>query len=107
MLSFLHIHLIAGYNGPVEECHRVTQKTKLSFTWHLVAEGLHETCDVQLLCRDAKRRGVHLPQAWKSKWALGTEVLPTDVWAREAVQRARDELSLSEDIKLDCRRCLF
>ena len=86
------------YHGPAETCHRVAQKTKLRFTWHLTAEGINETCDVQLLCRDAARRGVHLPQAWKSKWALGAEVLSFDALAREAVQRARDEFSLSADV---------
>ena len=91
------------YNGPAEECHRVTQKTKLSFTWHLMADSLNEACDFQLLCRDAARRGVHLPKAWKSKWSLGVEVLPTDVWALEAVQRARTEFSLTDGVKLDCR----
>ena len=91
------------YNGPAEICHRVVQKTKLRFTWHLTAEGINETCDVQLLCRHAARRGVHLPQAWKSKWALGAEVLSFDALAHEAVQLARDEFSLSGDVKLDCR----
>ena len=100
------LHFSTRCNGPAEICHRVVQKTKLRFTWHLTAEGINETCDVQLTCQNAVRRGVHLPQAWKSKWALGTEVLPTDVWAHEAVRHARDEFSLSEDIKLDCRRCI-
>ena len=104
MLSLLHVHVVAGYNGPAEECHRVTQKTKLSFTWHLMAEGLHETCDVQLLCRDAKRRGVHLPQAWKSGWHMGADVLPVDAWARDAVRRVWDDFSLPPATKLDCRQ---
>ena len=101
--SFVQTHLSTRYNGPAEDCHRVTQKTKLSFTWHLVAEGLNETCDVQLLCRDAARRGVHLPKAWKRKWSLGAEVLSVDALAREAVRRVRGELSLSNEVKLDCR----
>lgn len=91
------------YIGPVEACNRVAQKTKLRFTWHLTAEGINETCDVQLLCRHAAGRGVHLPPAWKSKWPLGATVLSFDALAREAVQRARHEFSLSEDVKLDCR----
>ena len=95
--------LSARYNGPTEECHQVTQKTKLCFTWHLVADGLNETCDVLLLCRDAVRRGIHLPQAWKSKWKPGGKVLPIDAWAHASVQRVRDEFSLPEDVKLDCR----
>ena len=101
--SFVQSHFSAGYNGPADECHRVTQKTKLRFTWHLVAEGLNETCDVRLLCHHAARRGVHLPKAWKSKWNLSAEVPPVDTLAHEAVQRARDEFSLSDATKLDCR----
>ena len=97
------LYVNTRYNGPVETCNRVAQKTKLRFTWHLTAEGINETCDVQLLCRHAARRGVHLPQAWKSKWALGAEALSFDALARDAVQRARGEFSLSEDVKLDCR----
>ena len=96
-------HSSARYTGPAEKCHQVTQKTKLRFTWHLVAEGLHETCDVQLTCQHAVQRGVHLPKAWKSKWRPGTEVLLTDLWAREAVQHARAEFSLTDDVKIDCR----
>ena len=97
------LHFSTWYSGPAEICHRLTQKTKLRFTWHLTTEGLYETCDVQLLSRHVARRGVHLPQAWKSKWVLGAEVLSFDALAHEAVQRARDEFSLSEDVKLDCR----
>ena len=58
------------YNGPVEENDCVTQKTKLRFTWHLEADDYHEVCDVELLCRDAARRGVHLPSAWKNTWNM-------------------------------------
>ena len=95
--------LSTRYDGPAEICHRLAQKTKLRFTWHLTAEGINETCDVQVLLHNAVRRGVHLPQAWKSKWALGAEVLSFDALAHEAIQRARDEFSLPNDVKLDCR----
>ena len=97
-------HLCAGYKGPAAEGSSVTAKTQLRFTWHLVCEGLNETCDVQILYRHAARRGVHLPKAWKNKWNLSADVPPVDTWAREAVPRARDEFSLSDVTKLDCRR---
>ena len=96
-------HLCAGYKGPAEECNTVTAKTQLRFTWQMLCEGVSETCDVQLLCRDAIRRGVHLPKAWKSKWHLSADVPPVDALAHEAVHRARDEFSLSDATKLDCR----
>ena len=91
------------YNGAVGEHARVTQKTMLRFTWHLVAEDFSEECDVQLLCRDVERRGVHVPKAWKSKWNRSAEVPAVDSLARAAVKRAREELSLSDATKLDCR----
>ena len=76
----------------------------LRFTWLLEADGFSEKCDVQLLCRHAARRGVHLPKAWKSKWNQSAEVPAVDALARAAVQRAREELSLSDATKLDCRQ---
>ena len=97
-------HLCSGYKGPSEECSNVTAKTQLRFTWHLVCEGFNETCDVQILYHNAARRGVHLPKAWKNQWNLSADVPPVDALAHEAVQRARDELSLSDATKLDCRR---
>jgi len=94
---------VARYKGPVGEHEHVTQKTMLQFTWHLFAEDFNKECDVQLLCRDAARRGVHVPKAWKSKWNQRADVPSVDALARAAVQRAREELSLSDATKLDCR----
>jgi hypothetical protein len=74
----------------------VTQKTMLRFKWRLEADDFNEECDVQLLCRHAVQRGVHVPSAWK--------VPAVDALARAAVQRAREELSLSDATKLDCRQ---
>ena len=82
---------------------RVVQKTKLRFTWHLVAEGVCEAGEVQLLCRDAARRGVHLPEEWRSDLNLRTEAPAVDAFALSAAQRVRQELSLPEATKLDCR----
>ena len=50
---------------------------------------------MQLLCRHVAQRGVHVPSAWK--------VPAVDALARAAVQHAREELSLSDATKLDCR----
>ena len=108
MCSSLQKSFGARYSGPVEACQRVTQMTKLSFTWLCVAEGLNETCEVQLTCQHAIQRGVHLPKAWKSRWRPGGEVLPTDAWAHDAVQRVRGEFALTDDVKIDCRLgCFF
>ena len=92
------------YSGPVEECHRVTQKTQLRFTWHLAASDLTEVCEVRLRCDNAMRHGVHLPKAWRKKrdW-MSAEVPLVDTWSHEAVRRVRDDFSLPPAIKLDCR----
>ena len=75
----------------------MTQKTMLRFKWRLEADDFNEECDVQLLCHNVAKRGVRVPSAWK--------VPAVDALARAAVQRAREELSLSADAtKLDCRQ---
>ena len=102
--SLLEFNLSSRYNGPADERRRVSAKTKICFTWHLIGEGLNETCDVQVLCHNAVQRGVPLPKAWKSKWSLGAAVLSVDALAHDAVQRVRGEFSLTDDVKLDCRR---
>ena len=37
---------------------------------------------------------------------MSADVPPVDALAREAVKRARDDLSLPDATKLDCRRCM-
>ena len=105
--AIIWIPFVARYTGPAEEGDRVTQKTQLCFTWRLVADDVAEVCEVQLLCRDAARRGVHLPAAWKSKWNSIGKIPTTDAMADAAVQRTRDEFSLSDDTKLACRHFLI
>ena len=90
------------FNGPVHGCDRVTQKTMLKFTWCAIAEDFREACEVQLLCRDAIRRGVHLPKAWKSKLSLRA----VDALADSALRRAWQTLSLTDVAKLSCRPCI-
>jgi len=87
----------------VVQSDRLKQKTKVRFAWHLIAEGVREACEVQLLCRDAARRGVHLPEKWKSNLNLCNEVPTVDAFAHSAVQRVWRELSLPDTTKLDCR----
>ena len=82
---------------------RLKQKTKVRFAWHLIAEGVREACEVQLLCHNAARRGVPLPEKWKSNLNLCNEVLTVDAFASSAVQRVWQELSLPAATKLDCR----
>ena len=67
----------------------------LRFTWCLEADDFNEECDVKLLCHNVAKRGVRVPSVWK--------VPAVDALARAAVQCAREELSLSDATKLDCR----
>ena len=99
-IIFLRRVCDARYKGPVREGDRVTRNTAIRFTWHILADGVNDSCDVELLCRHASRRGVPLPKAWKSAPP------PVDAIAQSAVRRVRETHSLSDVVKLDCRhRC--
>ena len=65
---------------------------------------IHES-DVHIRADHAAERGVPLPAAWKTELSLGAAETVVDVEAlsHAAVQRAREELSLTDATKLDCR----
>ena len=84
------------YSGLAEEGDVVMLKTKIKFTWRLLAGDMDESCEVVLLCNDAARGGVHLPKQWKIGKGL-------DTFAQDATRRRRAELFLSGDVKFDCR----
>ena len=62
--------------------------------------------DADVRADHAAERGVPFPAAWKRELNLGAEEPAVDVeaLAHAAVQRAREELSLSDATKLDCRQ---
>ena len=66
--------------------------------------AIHES-DVHIRADHAAERGVPLPAAWKTELSLGAVEPVVDVKAlsHAAVQRAREELSLTDATKLDCR----
>ena len=66
---------------------------------------IHES-DVDVRADHAAERGVPFPAAWKRELNLGAEEPAVDVeaLAHAAVQRALEELSLSDATKLDCRQ---
>ena len=66
---------------------------------------IHES-DVDVRADNAVERVVPFPAAWKRELNLGAEEPAVDVeaLAHAAVQRAREELSLSDATKLDCRQ---
>ena len=93
----------ARYSGPVEAGSRMTQKSMLRFTWKFVAGEVSQSCEVQLLCRDAARRGVHPPKEWKNELNLGLGMQAVGALADSAIKRVRGELALPDSVKLDCR----
>ena len=58
---------------------------------------------MSLLHHHAVRRGVHLPKSWKNRLNLGLGLPAVDALADAAVRRVREELDLSDAVKLDCR----
>ena len=66
---------------------------------------IHES-DVDVRTENAAERGVPFPATWKRELNIGAEEPAVDVeaLAHAAVQRAREELSLSDATKLDCRQ---
>ena len=91
------------YLGAVDERQGVSAKTKVRFLWRIRAQGLDEESEVQVLCRDAVRRGVHLPTAWKSIWKLAAGTPAVDEMAAAAVARAWSELGLCGEAAVECR----
>ena len=94
----------ARYSGPEKgEGVRVAQKTMLVFTWKFVAQDFSQSLDVRLLCRHAARHGVHLPKSLKNQFNSGFGLPVVDALADSAIRRVREELGLSDMVKLDCR----
>ena len=70
----------------------------------MIDDKSHE-CKLFVRADHASERGVPFPAAWKSELNIGAArpVVNVDALAREACQRAREELSLPEGVNLDCR----
>ena len=93
----------ARYEGPVEEGVEVTNRTKVKFAWRLLAEGVDIVKHVELLCWHALQRGIIVPSEWKQSFKTGLGVSALEEFAEKACQRARAEMCLGNDVKLDCR----
>ena len=98
----------ARYSGPVEgDGVRVARKTMLVFTWKFAALDFSQSFDVHLRCENAARHGVRLPKSWKNQLNSGCGLPVVDDLADAAIRRVREELGLSDMVKLDCRpRCV-
>ena len=83
----------------------MTSRSKLAFRWAIALDGeIHES-DVHIRADHAAERGVHFPAAWKMELNLGVAepVVDVEALAHAAVQRAWEDLSLTDATKLDCR----
>ena len=78
----------------------LTWHSSLAFHWEMELDGMLRESDVHIRADHAAERGVPLPEGWQI-------LLRLDVFAHMAVQRAREELSLSDAAKLDCRLALL
>ena len=83
----------------------LTRTSILTFRWAIAMEDKIHESEVSVRADNAAERGVPFPAAWRTELNLGAvqPVVSVDSLARSAVQRACEELSLSEDAKLDCR----
>jgi hypothetical protein len=68
-------------------------------------DGVIHESDVDVRADNAADRGAPFPAAWKRELNLGAEEPAVDVeaLAHAAVQRAWEDLSLTDATKLDCR----
>ena len=83
----------------------MTSRSNLTFRWTVALDGVIHESDVHIRADHAAERGVPFPAAWKTELSLGAVEPVVDVKAlsHAAVQRAREELSLTDATKLDCR----
>ena len=83
----------------------LTSRSNLTFRWIIALDGVIHESDVHIRADNAAERGVPLPAAWKTELSLGAvePVVDVEALSHAAVQRAREELSLTDATKLDCR----
>ena len=83
----------------------LTWRSNLAFRWAIALDGEIYESDVHIRADHAAERGVPLPAPWKTELNLGAVDPKVDVEAlsHAAVQRGREELSLTDATKLDCR----
>ena len=83
----------------------LTSRSNLTFRWIIALDGVIHESDVHIRADNAAERGVPLPAAWKTELSLGAvePVVDVEALSHAAVQRAREELGLTDAEKLDCR----
>ena len=84
----------------------MTWRSNLTFNWSITVDGVIRESEVCIRADNASERGVPLPDGWKTDLNLSAPELVVDVdaLADSAALRVREELSLPDDTKLDCRR---
>ena len=83
-------------------------RPELVFGWTIAIEDKIHESEVSVRADHASERGVPFPTAWVSELGLRTTepTVDVDALADSAVRRAREELSLPEGVRLNCRPCL-
>ena len=75
----------------------------MAYKWAIGIDGaLHES-EIEVRADNASSQGVPYPKEWKNRLGMRAGVPAVDEFAATAVKRARVELALGEDVKLDCR----
>ena len=84
----------------------MTWRNKLTFAWAIAVDSSIHESEVSLRADHASERGVPLPDGWKTNLNLSApeQVVDVDALAHSAVVRVREEPSLPDATKLDCRR---
>ena len=84
----------------------MTWRSTLGFHWAIVVDSVIHESGVDIRADNAAERGVPFPAKWKRELSLGAAepVVDVEALAHAAVQRAREELSLADATKLDCRQ---
>ena len=84
----------------------LTWRSNLAFHWAIVVDGVIHESGVDVRADNAVERGVPFPATWKRELSLGAAepAVEVEVLAEAAIQRAREELSLTDATKLDCRQ---
>ena len=98
---FVHMH--DRYHGPPGAARRWSDN--LAFRWEITIDDVSHESAVSVRADNASERGVPFPAAWRVELNIGAmqPVVNVDDLAREACQRACEELSLPEGANLDCR----
>ena len=73
------------------------------YRWAIGIDGAVHEDETEVRADHASSQGVPYPKGWKNMLGMRAGVPAVDEFAATAVRRARVQLALGEDVKLDCR----